>query len=96
MFHKPARESSFFLLKIYLFIFLAVLGLRGCASFSLAAEIRGYSLVAMLGLLTVEASLKESGSIVVVHRFSCSATCVSSQTKDQTSVSCIGRQILYH
>ena len=47
----------FFLLKIYLFIFLAVLGLRGCTSFSLAAEIRGYSLVVMLGLLTVEASL---------------------------------------
>ena len=48
-------------LKIYLFIFLAVLGLRCCTSFSLAAEIRGCSLVAMLGLLTVEASLVEHG-----------------------------------
>ena len=43
---------------IYLFIlFLAVLCLRLCAGFSLVAASRGYSLVAVLGLLIAVASL---------------------------------------
>ena len=65
--------------------------LHCCAGFSLVAASRGYSLVVVLGLLIVVASLvgklwalgdvgsvvvvprlKNTGSIVVVHRLSCS------------------------
>ena len=38
----------------------------------------------------------EQGSVVVAHRLSCSRACGSSQIRDWTHVSCIGRQILYH
>ena len=60
---------SFFKLFIYL---LAVLGLHCCA---------GFSLVVVCGLLiavaspVVEQGLKGTGSIVVVHGFSCSTAC---------------------
>ena len=41
----------------YFFLFLAVLGLHCCSGFSLVVASRGYSLVAVLGLLIVVASL---------------------------------------
>ena len=54
--------SSFFKFKkiIYVFI-LAVLGLCGCAGFSLVAEGGGYSLVVVHGLLVAVVSLVERG-----------------------------------
>ena len=52
---------EFFLFKCYVFIFiyllLAVLGLCCCAGFSPVAASRGYSLVAVHGLLVAVASL---------------------------------------
>ena len=52
---KPWDTSKAFL--IYFILFLAVLGLYCCMGFSLVAVIRGYSLVAVHGLLIVVASL---------------------------------------
>ena len=52
------ERSDLLLLLIYLFtLFLAVLDLSCCAGFSLVAVSRGYSLVAVRGLLIVVASL---------------------------------------
>ena len=44
-----------------------------------------------MGSVVVAPGLWSTGSTVVRHKPSC-----SSQTGDQTIVSCIGRQILYH
>ena len=59
-----------------------MLGLHCCKGFSLVAVNGGYSLVATHRLLVVMASLvdkhglRRAGSLVVVHRFSCPATCI--------------------
>ena len=42
---------------IYLFLFLAVLGVHCCAGFSLVADSEVYSVVAVLGLRTAMSSL---------------------------------------
>ena len=58
----PALEGKVFLKKtIYLFLFLAVLGLRSRAGFSLDAANGGYSLVVACRLLS------ETASIVAQH-----------------------------
>ena len=44
---------------VFVYLFLTVLGLRCCVSFSLDAEGRGYSLAAVCRLLTAVASLVE-------------------------------------
>ena len=44
-------------LVIFIHLTLAVLGLQGCTGFSLVGVTRGYSLGAVLGLLTTVASL---------------------------------------
>ena len=44
------------------------------------------SVIGALGLYSLD-------SEVVVHRLSCSVTCASSQTQNQTHIPCIGRQI---
>ena len=44
-----AYEAGFFL-KLFIYYFLAVLGLPCCAGFSVVAETRGYSLAVVLGL----------------------------------------------
>ena len=46
---------------IFLFLFLAVLGLRYCVGFSLVVESGGYSLTVMLGLPVAETSLVKRG-----------------------------------
>ena len=55
----------------FLYLFVAVLGLRCSAGFSLVAAIGVYSQALVLGFLTAAASL------VVVRRLSCSAACES-------------------
>ena len=68
----------------------------------LVAASRGCSLVAGHGFLIAVTShcraqaLGCKGSVVVVHGFSCPAAWAYSQTRDQTHVPCIGRQILNH
>ena len=39
---------------LFTYLFMAVLGLHCCAGFSLVVESRGYSLVAVCGLLTMD------------------------------------------
>ena len=83
---------SFF---IYIFIFVCTgYALLSCG-FSLVVASGGSSLwqclrFSLQRLLVVERGLQSSGSVVVVHRLG------SSQTRDQTHVPCIGRQILNH
>ena len=78
----------------FTYLFLAVLGLHCCM---------GFSLVAVHGLLIVLASLICDSS-ASAHRLN-SLWCMglialhhvgSSQIRDQTQVSCVDRQILYH
>ena len=88
----------------YLILFLAVRGRHWCEDFSPVVLSWGYSLVAVRGLLTVVASrctaqalelqwLQHMGSVVVAFALSHVG---SSQIKDRTRISCIGRWILYH
>ena len=54
-FPTPGKDA----IILFGYLFLTVLGLRCCVSFSLDAESRGYSLAAVRGLLIVVASLVE-------------------------------------
>ena len=87
-FHNGNEEIGWtilFFLKnftyLFIYLFLAVLGLRFCArAFSSCGE-RGPLFIAVRGPLTIAASLVGStgsrcaGSVVVVHGLSCSAAC---------------------
>ena len=94
-----------FFLKIYLFIylFLAVLGLRFCArAFSSCGE-WGPLFIAVRGPLTVVASLVAEHRLQMRRLSSCGSRgpvapwhVGSSQTRTRTCVPCIGRQILNH
>ena len=54
----PGAFTCFLFVKInFIYLFLAVLGLRCCMGFSLVAASRGYSLVTVRGLLIVAAFL---------------------------------------
>ena len=53
-----AKSASFKkIIILFIYLFLAVLGLHCCSGFSLVVTSRGYSLVAVHGLLIVVASL---------------------------------------
>ena len=58
----------------------------------------GSSLQELWFVASVDADgrLQSVGSVVVAQGLRCSAYVGSSQIRDQTHVSCIGRQILYH
>ena len=95
--------TSFFKLFIYLFIhlFLTVLDLRCYMGFSLVAASGGYSLVGVRRHLISLASLVEHG--LWAHRLQwlwhvgwVALHVESSWNRDQTLVSCIGRQTFYH
>ena len=79
--------------RFYLLICAAALGLCCHAGFSLVVLYGGCSLVAVLGFLTAGASLVAErrclGSVAPWHMG-------PSQIRDRTSVSCIGRRILYY
>ena len=74
------HDSSF--IHLFIYLFLAVLGLRFCArAFSSCSE-RGPLFIAVRGPLTVVASLvaehklqRRAGSVVVAHGPSCSVAC---------------------
>ena len=69
------------------YLFLALLGLRRWEGFSLVVVSRGYSPVAMRGLLTAVALLAE-------YRPGCPEECRSFLNQDRTHVSYNGRRIL--
>ena len=87
-----------------------MLGVHCCTGFFLVVVSRGYSLVVVQGLLiavaslVVEHRLNSCSSQALEHRLSsCGAWGLaalqhvgSSQTRDQTCISCISRWILYH
>jgi len=112
---RSAFFHLFFLIILFTYLFLAVLGLGSCTGFSLVAVcgllIGVASLVTEHGLwgdwpsVFAARGLSSCGSPSLEHRLSsCDSwayliapCCVeSSQTRDRTGVSCIGRQILYH
>ena len=64
------------LLKIQLYLFMAVLGLFCCLNFSLVVASRAYFLVATRGLLT------EAASLVAEHRLDSCGTGAQFQTRD--------------
>ena len=82
--HKGISMFCFWILFI-----LAVLGLRCCAGFLLAAR-GGCSLAVGCGLLTAAASF------IVAHRLSCLWHVGHSWTRDWTHAPCISRQTLNH
>ena len=81
---------------------LAVLGLHCCVGFSLVVECRGYSLVVHRLLIAVASLIAENSSRhVSFSSFGTQALVApwhvgSSQSKDQTRVAGIGRQVLNH
>ena len=53
-------------------------------------------LLIALATLVAERKLLSTGSVLVLHRLVAPRDVVSSQTREQTRVQCIGRWILYH
>jgi len=51
------NQFVFFFKKIFIYLFLAMLGLCCCVDFSLVLASRGYSLAGVCGFFTVVASL---------------------------------------
>ena len=54
---KYTYKSTVFGFVFYIYLFLAVLGLRGCVGFSVLEVTRGYSLVVVPGFLITLVSL---------------------------------------
>ena len=73
--------SFFFLINLFVYLFLAVLGLRFYARAFSSCGKRGPLFITVRGPLTIAASLvaehrsRRSGSVVVAHGPSCSTTC---------------------
>ena len=59
-------------------------------------EVHGLQQLQPVGSVAATPWLQSTGSVVVVHRLSRYTACGIFQNRDQTHVSCIGRQILYH
>ena len=95
------KEFLYFYLFIYLF--LAVLGLRFCARAFSSCGKRGPLFIAVRGPLTIAASLAAEHRLQTRRLSSCGSTgpvaprhVGSSQTRARTRVPCIGRQTLNH
>ena len=56
-FFQVIYQCSFFFFQLFIYLFLAGLGLHCCADFSLVAGSRGYSLVVVHRIFIVVASL---------------------------------------
>ena len=74
-----AVASFFYILRLWVFffnLFVPVLGILGCAGFSLAVVSGVYSPAAVWGLRIAGASLlRSTGSIAAAHGLSCSLAC---------------------
>ena len=94
------QKVFFYLLKlfIYLFIYLAVLGLRFCARAFSSCGKRGPLFIVVRGPLTIAASLVAEHKLQTRRLMGLVAPrhVGSSQTRARTRVPCIGRQILNH
>ena len=96
----PVGKHPVLFLYNFMYLFLAVLGLPSCTSFSLVAESGSYSLVVVLGFsLQYRLLLWSTGSRAQApwlwHMGLVAAQHVGSfWIRDQTCVFCTGRQIL--
>ena len=85
-----------------IYLFMAVLGLRFCARVFSSCGERGPLFIAVRGPLTIAASLVVEHRLQMRRLSSCGSQAFaprhvgSSQTRAQTRVPCIGRQILNH
>ena len=77
--HEHTYSCAF---EILLFFFLAVLGLRCCAGFSLVVRGAGFSLLTVCGLSSCRSQALEHRLLVVVGRLSCSLDVGSYRTRD--------------
>ena len=87
----------------FIYLFLAVLGLRFCARAFSSCGKRGPLFIAVCGPLTIAASLVVEHRLQTRRLSNCGSRAQllrgmweSSQTRAQTRVPCIGRQILNH
>ena len=99
------RKAFSLLTDMHIWLFMAVLGLRGCVGFCLAVARRSCSLVVMWWLLLLQSMGPRVHGLSSCSTWAQQMWCTglvalwrvgSSQTRDQTCVSCIGRRILYH
>ena len=95
-------KRYFFKKNLFIYLFLAVLGLRFCARAFSSCSKRGPLFVAVHGPLTIVASLVAEHRLQMCRLSSWLMGLValrhvgSSQTRARTHVPCIGRQILNH
>ena len=102
-FYKKSNYFFIFFFYKFIYLFLAVLGLRFCArAFSSCSE-RGSVFIVACGPLTVAASLVAEHRLQTRRLSSCGSRAQSlprhvgsSQTRARTHVPCIGRQIPNH
>ena len=108
---KKENRFSFFVILFYLFLavlglcchvgFPRVAASGVYSSCGVQASRDGFSccrtkLLGTWASVVAAPGLYSAGIIVGVHGLSCFPILGSSRTRDQTSVSCVGRQILYH
>ena len=93
----------FFLNYLFIYLFMAVLGLRFCARAFSSCGKRGPLFIAVRGLLTIAASLVAEHRLQTRKLSNCGSRgpaaprhVGSSQTRARTRVPCIGRQTLNH
>ena len=74
--HETEILSNPIYLFIYLYLFLAVLGLRFCARAFFSCDERGPLFIAVRGPFPLPSTgSRRAGSVVVAHGLSCSAAC---------------------
>ena len=103
MLGQPISFFFFFLINLFIYLLLAVLGPRFCArAFSSCGE-RGPLLIAVRGPLTITASLVAEHRLQTRRLSGCGTRGLvaprhvgSSQTRARTRVPCIGRQTPNH
>ena len=96
-------KQQLFLKKLFIYLFLAVLGLRFCARALSSCGKWGPLFIVVRGPLTIVASLVAEHRLQMRRLSSCGARASvapwhvgSSQTRARTHVPCISRQILNH
>ena len=78
---RSSIHFEFFLKKLFIYLFMAVLGLRFCERAFSSCGKRGPLFIAVHGPLTIAASLvgstgsRRAGSVIMAHGLSCSVAC---------------------
>ena len=97
---QPALFFFFFFLNLFIYLFMAVLGLRFCVRAFSSRGKRGPLFIAMHGPLTIAASPVAEHRLQTRRLSNCGLAAPrhvgSSQARARTRVPCIGRQTLNH